>query len=182
MVGSSPHTRGAPFSCGMSITHGWDHPRIRGEHCLAPHFYPRIRGIIPAYAGSTMLTAFSVLCVSGSSPHTRGALLYPSREQVCHVDHPRIRGEHRPRGGDQVRALGIIPAYAGSTPPAPRLAALCRDHPRIRGEHDVLAAQDCGEPGIIPAYAGSTLPKSSIDSDVTGSSPHTRGAPCSTRR
>ena len=70
-------------------------------------------------------------------------------------DHPRIRGEHRPRMsmpfnsdgssphtrgarddllGDTL-APGIIPAYAGSTNPHLDTAKGSGDHPRIRGEH-----------------------------------------------
>jgi len=111
-----------------------DHPRIRGEHVLprpkrsvaagsSPHtrgapppaFHtPPVRGIIPAYAGSTET--------------------FPGCEG-CYWDHPRIRGEHiPPQPLDQLVAgssphtrgapisllepkwvEGIIPAYAGST-------------------------------------------------------------------
>ena len=111
-----------------------DHPRIRGEHRArnwsvlslagsSPHtrgalvgrqLGARDRGIIPAYAGNT-----------------DGLLTMPPAFR----DHPRIRGEHvsrfwklPKRGGSSphtrgalilclVRgiALGIIPAYAGST-------------------------------------------------------------------
>ena len=75
----------------------------------------------------------------GSSPHARGA--------------PAQR-----RG--RVRALGIIPACAGSTPrimtPLPR----SRDHPRMRGEHQ--------------PYLG-------IELEMEGSSPHARGARASSR-
>ena len=113
------------------------------------------------------------------------------------MDHPRIRGEHstrwsppswNPGSSPHTRGahfevvvdpiqLGIIPAYAGSTPatrPAPRR---CEDHPRIRGEHGKASFSDGlpsgsspqtrGAPpptqvgvettGIIPAYAGSTF-------------------------
>ena len=112
-----------------------DHPRIRGEHGqLArdrdeiPGSSPHTRGahadlsrrrdacrIIPAYAGSTFFARYGY---------------------ACNRDHPRIRGEHiarRPaaarlpgssphtRGAPKASwqkdaALGIIPAYAGSTP------------------------------------------------------------------
>ena len=152
--GSSPHTRGAP-SIG-SVT-GWA--------CR----------IIPAYAGSTRITG----------PGWRSSR-----------DHPRIRGEHSdlaaskstPRGSSphtrgapaeapgEDRLRGIIPAYAGSTPPAQTLLAMTADHPRIRGEHDRPQDRTAGEVGssphtrgaqvrahgpdpacrIIPAYAGST--------------------------
>ena len=70
-------------------------------------------------------------------------------------DHPRIRGEHsrakareawvigsspHTRGArrpdhDRDRAVGIIPAYAGSTPLTDLKTVGGGDHPRIRGEH-----------------------------------------------
>ena len=151
-----------------------DHPRIRGEHDArsvqgpfdsgsSPHTRgarrlggPRDRGagIIPAYAGSTAQR----IAVDGAPP-----------------DHPRIRGEHtapangtifadgsspHTRGalalGDHVGVgPGIIPAYAGSTPPSVTLGGSSWDHPRIRGEHPPAL-------GVLTANAGS--------------SPHTRGA------
>ena len=133
MRGSSPHTRGAL------------HPTRRHR--------PRPR-IIPAYAGST------------STP----GIGCPPRP-----DHPRIRGEHhrgighgkRPVGssphtrgarekpGGPAFDLGIIPAYAGSTPPHPTAPSSTPDHPRIRGEH-------------FPTPGGT--------GPCQGSSPHTRGA------
>ena len=152
--GSSPHTRGALAECG----------------CFGVD-----RGIIPAYAGSTVTVTWTL-------PSSR--------------DHPRIRGEHVPQrvsgdsvGGSSPHTRGalrpaarrmaagwIIPAYAGSTRFHPPLARRQADHPRIRGEHVYLethsrqavgssphtrGAQSVHDPGrpaerIIPAYAGST--------------------------
>ena len=195
LPGSSPHTRGAlpgfsqhrrcvriiPAYAGSTCRRWsvpgwrWDHPRIRGEHARrmynrgelygsSPHTRGALclhrrhrarRRIIPAYAGSTSFSAQSPLSKS---------------------DHPRIRGEHeRPRvvlrhpagssphtrgaqrsahaGHDHVR---IIPAYAGSTRCAASSTRVLRDHPRIRGEH----------------FGTHRVPI-----DVSGSSPHTRGAP-----
>ncbi len=192
-AGSTAASRRSPV-CAM------DHPRIRGEH-LSPrrvsaagsgssphtrgaHVHVRLRydvpRIIPAYAGSTRTCR-------------------PRRGKRS--DHPRIRGEHfglppfRPvRGGSSphtrgARALmwiayspcGIIPAYAGSTPPIWFAIRRARDHPRIRGEHVIPsrnvngvtgssphtrgalggAAGEADPVGIIPAYAGSTF--SSVD-------------------
>ena len=71
----------------------------------------------------------------GSSPHTRGA--------------PSSKSQY-------VSALGIIPAYAGSTASTRSTPGTPRDHPRIRGEH-------------FPAHDARF--------EITGSSPHTRGAP-----
>ena len=133
--------------------------------------------------------------MSGSSPHTRGALVATSRRRL------------------QCR---IIPAYAGSTSTPTAPAPQEQDHPRIRGEHyghlSVLRDNVGSSPhtrgarddllgdgfaaGIIPAYAGSTAlarRRSSgrrdhprirgehradrLDRDgLGGSSPHTRGA------
>ena len=172
-----------------------DHPRIRGEHpsgasgspsvagssphtrgALRQQYLPRPGcGIIPAYAGSTSITA-------------RGFEVYG--------DHPRIRGEHHrgasmctsasgssphtrgaPAPGFSIRpGAGIIPAYAGSTCTCWRAPRRGSDHPRIRGEHQMTAHSSGaaagssphtrgarrrrhppGEPQwIIPAYAGST--------------------------
>ena len=74
--------------------------------------------------------------VAGSSPHTRGAPLKIAWEAI---------------------KLGIIPAYAGSTPTISGTIPRETDHPRIRGEHE-RRDEGCG--------------------DEDGSSPHTRGAPC----
>ena len=195
MLGSSPHTRGAPAHEGL--------PR-------------RAEGIIPAYAGSTRTprrsrcgprdhprirgehyrggVAMQVLV--GSSPHTRGALLTLDGGKV----------ERR-----------IIPAYAGSTPSKAGSTLRWRDHPRIRGEHLCACSRRIvckgssphtrGAPGggglqlfyrgIIPAYAGSTFTKCGSlhlqrdhprirrehrqqairEHAELESSPHTRGAP-----
>ena len=152
--GSSPHTRGArpqppgpiaeyriiPAYAGSTRPGSGrrrrlsDHPRIRGEHwdSVAAELTP-----------------------TGSSPHTRGALVRPRRRHV------RRR---------------IIPAYAGSTPSGAAGTSSTWDHPRIRGEHvenapnavfemgssphtrgaRVPDPRSEGGAGIIPAYAGST--------------------------
>ena len=133
VTGSSPHTRGArhqvflsfgsnriiPAYAGSTLAVGKiihvspDHPRIRGEHMLLP--------IVTKVTG-------------GSSPHTRGALVWLLADED---------------------AVGIIPAYAGSTPAASPNTSQASDHPRIRGEHDIITATGCRP---------------------WGSSPHTRGA------
>mgnify|MGYP001002583780 CR=1 FL=1 len=140
-VGSSPHTRGAPADLldparGRGIIPAyagstwagclvqgvsWDHPRIRGEHCL---------------------TKTDVFAKVGSSPHTRGAR--PARPaQVISTriipayagsttdrvivgfpewDHPRIRGEHVGAPGGAGSNRGSSPHTRGalsSRPPNP---------------------------------------------------------------
>jgi len=111
--------------------------------------------IIPAVAGSTL---------------TLGTRASPA------PDHPRGRGEHRPRAfrtsrvfGSSPRSRGarrppppsrcrrrIIPAVAGSTKPKPEPTKEPTDHPRGRGEHRSVTRR-------------SRL--------MSGSSPRSRGAP-----
>ena len=132
--------------------------------------------IIPAYAGSTACGYPNACSGTGSSPHTRGALVVADTLLENLKDHPRIRGEHEhgpiqieasegssphTRGAPAHLQLGIflariIPAYAGSTPAGRRPRRDRPDHPRIRGEH-------CQ--AILHV------------SSLAGSSPHTRGAP-----
>ena len=120
--------------------------------------------------------ARSRLQLRGSSPHTRGAHVHPTRR-------------HRPRR--------IIPAYAGSTPRDTHTPIKARDHPRIRGEHAAFMVLWRDSTRIIPAYAGSTHGEIGchyiswdhprirgehrlyivLDHVRRGSSPHTRGAP-----
>ena len=177
--GSSPHTRGALPTSRRQMTRQRDHPRIRGEHLVYKLLQGFRAGIIPAYAGSTARRCPTPPRGLGSSPHTRGARCRtPFPIPRCR-DHPRIRGEHCAVAILSFDDVGIIPAYAGSTPscPAPPFRyrgssphtrgaqgqALSshqagRDHPRIRGEHTGKPDWEAGLWWIIPAYAGSTAP------------------------
>ena len=111
-----------------------------------------------------------MIAASGSSPLTRGAL------QLVR----QLRG-----------LLGLIPAYAGSTPKIHRVGTDVAAHPRLRGEH--MDVQRClrkrngsspltrgalrrriGRAGwrrLIPAYAGSTQP---VARQVVGVQAHPR--------
>ena len=174
-VGSSPHTRGAPWQPRRRRSARGDHPRIRGEHVGAKVGHAAATGIIPAYAGNT-----------------------DNRIRVLHdyLDHPRIRGEHSALFAAVVADAGIIPAYAGNTFPSdltlrPRggssphtrgtpalvasASALPWDHPRIRGEHFNANLTSWNGKGIIPAYAGNTVQSIANAARSAGSSPHTRG-------
>ena len=156
--------------------------------------------IIPAYAGSTLTADPQGNETMGSSPHTRGAPPMRRTAGSTWRDHPRIRGEHVRAARVGHVEVGIIPAYAGSTPvptfamtlawgssphtrgAPPRSQGRARrggDHPRIRGEHVSRRAELREVYGIIPAYAGSTHDHAMDVSGSVGSSPHTRGAPSS---
>ena len=193
--GIIPAYAGSTSASLTTRTRTGDHPRVCGEHrALNALKYgplgssPRmrgaldgrellvdVRGIIPAYAGSTARRA--------------------SSSWRCR-DHPRVCGEHfsessavtsrrgsspRMRGAldrlcDGGSAVGIIPAYAGSTLSPASPSCRGRDHPRVCGEHQGLSWYPVASlgssprmrgarfrheglrlrPGIIPAYAGST--------------------------
>ena len=113
LAGSSPHTRGLPsFPQAIHLALGiipayagttiasiandkiiWDHPRIRGDY---KNHLPEFRSC------------------RGSSPHTRGLLLWS-------FGTPSQRG--------------IIPAYAGTTGAHSTSTTAAWDHPRIRGDY-----------------------------------------------
>ena len=173
---------------------GGSSPRMRGARYCTGDMGTMV-GIIPAYAGSTL---------------EYRAYWFALR------DHPRVCGEHRPvavharqqpgssprmRGAPAIdrrrRAEGgIIPAYAGSTPPYLGQARGRRDHPRVCGEHSMSPSAHSfssgssprmrGAPhagfapvddlGIIPAYAGSTEGQWCMPDWDSGSSPRMRGA------
>ena len=193
-TGSSPHTRGALSSyptrelprriipayagstpaIGPLLREGADHPRIRGEH---------------------VVFANQVAKTKGSSPHTRGALVFtgghppdewiipayagstsaPASDSGSEADHPRIRGEH-------LRGFLEVPGYGGSSP-------------HTRGARPTISSR-CLPSRIIPAYAGSTALQLDVWTTYwdhprirgehrrrrrpawrrRGSSPHTRGA------
>ena len=151
-----------------------EHPRVCGEHWSVPPpkrirasgSSPRMRGalheiavhvdgvgIIPAYAGSTLV------CL----PQKR-----------WYRDHPRVCGEHlkaaaktetskgsSPRMRGALNAIfggvcvyGIIPAYAGSTIDCATLRARVGDHPRVCGEHPTFPQTVRANPGSSPRMRG----------------------------
>ena len=89
---------------------------------------------------------------------------------------PLTRGAHE-QWNARIDALGLIPAYAGSTSSLNVFASSSGAHPRLRGEHRWCPAGWRGSGGsspltrgapdhwppnaahsrLIPAYAGSTL-------------------------
>ena len=113
-----------------------------------------VRGIIPAYAGSTV-GAIHLHRMLADHPRIRGEHSNAApRPSITPGSSPHTRGAHRggPVGAGRAR---IIPAYAGSTGSSDPGGLRRGDHPRIRGEHGAEEA---------------------LDRDASGSSPHTRGA------
>ncbi len=168
---------------------------MRGTR-IQPRRHSRWAGIIPAYAGNTLLSR---------------------RTGTRLGDHPRIRGEH---AGGQAACAGVSgssPRMRGTRRISRLIATRPRDHPRVCGEHEIAALAACPRlgssprmrgtrrgacgvpraPGIIPAYAGNTLEAQGIEARfrdhprvcgehhqhvqvealAAGSSPRMRGTP-----
>ena len=90
-----------------------DHPRVRGEHwspvdgvVLDPGSSPRARGALRRRAEEPNLGGIIPACAGSTS-----VLLVVSPEQR---DHPRVRGEHRPEGGEERRWVGSSPRARGA--------------------------------------------------------------------
>ena len=132
VLGSSPHTRGAPprgrrrhLRCRIIPAYAGS-TRVRDGGLMAAEDHPRIRGEHSGLAAIGKRAA-------GSSPHTRGALAF---------------GDHVSVGP------GIIPAYAGSTIRPPSRTRHPGDHPRIRGEHRPRGFRSAPGPGSSPHTRG----------------------------
>ncbi len=193
--GTIPAGAGSSLRKTGSRMRSWDHPRGCGEQtltlsdaaaCKGPS--PRVRGAVPR-AARRRRRGGTIPAGAGSSPPR--AVAGPS----CR-DHPRGCGEQsrvsrassasagpspRVRGAVELgpqprRAVGTIPAGAGSSS-TPTVGSTCRrDHPRgcgeqdqgferfvqgegpsprVRGAADQVAAYPAGD-GTIPAGAGSS--------------------------
>ena len=111
--GIIPAYAGNTPAAPTTSAHGWDHPRVCGEHIFTPGSScgrkgssPRMRGtrlavddevvelgIIPAYAGNT----------------------HPTRARcACPRDHPRVCGEHRIFLSHSLTLMGSSPRMRGT--------------------------------------------------------------------
>ena len=132
--GSSPHTRGAPRATCRRPRRRRDHPRIRGEHRMPFARAGPVRGSSPHTRGAPE-PAEAALLRRGIIPAYAGSTIRSAGCKRLGWDHPRIRGEHSALLRASLPRPGIIPAYAGSTFSSCRRGLRPRDHPRIRGEH-----------------------------------------------
>ena len=148
-------------------------PRMRGARDDVPEVGSCL-GIIPAYAGSTIVYLHSKCRPPGSSPRMRGAQsgasihvfggrIIPAYagstrplfdKSVCIKDHPRVCGEHFAGPLIAVLMVWIIPAYAGSTRGGSRGTGFAGDHPRVCGEHSILRNSRVLEKGSSPRMRG----------------------------
>ena len=129
-------------------------PRMRGTR-LVPLGFSGGGGIIPAYAGNTMIT-LSGKSSNGDHPRVCGEHQKPTPATITvKGSSPRMRGTLSAAREVGVEA-GIIPAYAGNTTCRKWRNTWMRDHPRVCGEHQSQIGAHLRTLGIIPAYAGNT--------------------------
>ena len=134
---------------------------------------PRGRGLIPAHAGKTILTAFNRLKTK-AHPRSRGE----NGDWRCpgsqvYGSSPLTRGKR-----DAPLACfgqrGLIPAHAGKTSGSTWGSCGTRAHPRSRGENQNSGLMVRMRTGLIPAHAGKT--RAAIRSGrAAGAHPRSRG-------
>ena len=90
--GSSPHTRGCPASQQSFSFVTTVHPRIRGVISSQPAYWRLCVRFIPACAGLSPCSNFSMLPIRGSSPHVRGYPFSSVDSEQNHSVHPRMCG------------------------------------------------------------------------------------------
>ena len=151
---SSPRMRGTPSIGSLSDPSNRDHPRVCGEHRSKPCSVRFVMGSSPRMRGTQCRLAMNN-GPTGIIPAYAGNTIVSKCDKITERDHPRVCGEHllaimglltmlgsspRMRGTPTYRLdsrslFGIIPAYAGNTRLIPPRGCWRWDHPRVCGEH-----------------------------------------------
>ena len=112
-TGSSPHARGTRFGRLPARLHSgiipacagntspapasrrgsWDHPRMRGEHCIPMTLGISGPGSSP-HARGTLADRLAGRVLGGIIPACAGNTEVSPKHMTSHWDHPRMRGEH----------------------------------------------------------------------------------------
>ena len=131
-----------------------DHPRVCGEHVFGSSQSQRTRGSSPRMRGTLCGRRGNAYC-EGIIPAYAGNTMIYNTSSVSLRDHPRVCGEHERFESQRVKVEGssprmrgthadifnigfqhgIIPAYAGNTELRQAFVDDFGDHPRVCGEH-----------------------------------------------
>ncbi len=155
------------------------HPRLRGEHGMAPMLIgvidgssPPARGTLNPSPGHRTTARFIPACAG----NTKESAWDSTRRAV----HPRLRGEHNwpwycfmPSSGSSPPARGtrlnscrkllnsrFIPACAGNTHRPGRSSDRATVHPRLRGEHTAVSSNGFNATGSSPPARGTPASRS----------------------
>ena len=152
-------------------------PRMRGA-VLAKPLVRRLRGIIPAHAGSRLILRRGRQLL-GIIPACAGSSTATPARSTRSRDHPRVCGEQKlttprrarlsgssPRGrgagvleGEHRLRRGIIPAHAGSSSRKSASSSTTRDHPRACREQEWHHTLPFGTQGSSPRMQGAAYRK-----------------------
>ena len=195
-AGSSPHTRGTPWTTRSSIFCPRFIPAYAGnaaDHSLQVEgraVHPRIRGERESLDSTVMEDG-------GSSPHTRGTLRptppIPHRRRfipayagnasektriwICEAVHPRIRGERCSRTIAISSVTGSSPHTRGTRDRLGFAVGLWRFIPAYAG--NACTGRTFYRPAPVhPRIRGERLASAGLLNQGYGSSPHTRGTRC----
>ena len=158
LTGAHPRSRGENVPPSMAIRLGWgSSPLTRGKRVTRAS-RSRRWGLIPAHAGKT---SQRLPLIDGMRAHPRSRGENHAIESTGHAGQgssPLTRGKQATKWRPDLR-VGLIPAHAGKTPERRPRTVSSTAHPRSRGEN--VSSPFWGTLG-------------------SGSSPLTRGKPCST--
>ena len=151
-------------------------PRMRGSLFATIHAR-EVMGIIPAYAGLTILP-LSSLSHSWDHPRVCGAHCQPFYDShICPGSSPRMRGSLEKDILNDMK-FGIIPAYAGLTFALTMRVYSTWDHPRVCGAHYYSRNGKVNFPGSSPRMRGSRMLRTN-STMITGIIPAYAGLTCS---
>ena len=154
-------------------SYGTAHPRSRGENLRRRLSCGTQSGSSPLTRGKQLSDRRDV-AVFGLIPAHAGKTTTSTTQAVRHAAHPRSRGENasapdaiscgagsspltrgkRCREVSFERANRLIPAHAGKTLRAARIARRHWAHPRSRGENKIVTMQTRDAPGSSPLTRG----------------------------
>ena len=137
---ASPHIGITPACAGTTLRSSLvrcsvrDHPRLRGNN-----FYIAVERALPEgsppLAREQLINLLVLLGIVGITPACAGTTTFYTQNQICHKDHPRLRGNNTKADAKNLLSLGSPPLAREQ--PAPTLL------PPVTS-------------GITPACAGTT--------------------------
>ncbi len=132
--GSSPHARGAPHERPRPDRAGGIIPACAGS-TRGKHLFRLDTGDHPRMRGEHGATRQNLWSNPGSSPHARGALLAARRAARAVGIIPACAGSTMEFGAEDGSEEGSSPHARGAPRGAGARTGCPRDHPRMRGEH-----------------------------------------------
>ncbi len=153
---------------------------MRGEYWHLIGIVSQPKGS-PPLARGILIFCINRIRVQRITPACAGNTVPPSTDDICHEDHPRLRGEYidiRKSIDNNIGSpplargipcswtsftsrFGITPACAGNTSCRSKYCSPSEDHPRLRGEYGAYHAFSLFLIGSPPLARGIPLAKNS---------------------